>query len=403
MVSRMLLSCARGPKSSISRTFATTTARQADFTHAIIGGGAVGLAIARRLAGRDGTSTVLVERNSSVGMETSSRNSEVIHAGLYYGAGSLKTKLCIQGREMMYALCDKSGIPYKKLGKWVVAQDERQWEELVKLHEFCREIGVPTRFISHQEAAEQEPFVRAQAGVLESPTTGIVDSHAYMQFLLGDFTEQGGDLAVNSTVTAIAPRDTGYEVTITDKASTETSTFTAETLINSAGLGACAINNMLLPAPRHLQPFYAKGSYFSYAAPRPTARHLIYPAPVPGHAGLGTHLTLDLDGRIRFGPDVEWVDDPDDLAVSDARLSRALADIRAYFPTVDPERIRPDYAGIRPKLGRASATVGGDGFRDFVIRVEDGFPGFVNLVGIESPGLTASLAIGELVEGLLYR
>lgn len=248
--------------------------------------------------------------------------------------------------------------------------------------------------------------MRAKAGILESPTTGIIDSHAYMQFLLGAFTEAGGDVALNSTVTAVKPLASGadgWELTVHDSGSGESSSFTAETLVNSAGLGACTISNMIMPAARQIQPFYAKGNYFSYSGKTPTARHLIYPAPIPGHGGLGTHLTLDIEGKIRFGPDVEWVDDPQDLRVSNARLGAAIVDIQTYFPDLDASRVLPDYAGIRPKIGKASATVGGNGFQDFIIRTEDGFEGFVNLVGIESPGLTSSLAIAEIVEGLLYK
>lgn len=385
----------------------------------IIGGGAVGLAIARRLSSKDGTSTVLIERNSMVGMETSSRNSEVIHAGLYYGATSLKKELCIQGREMMYLLCRKHNIPHSNLGKWIVAQDETQLAELHKIHDLSKEIGVPTRWIGDEEARLKEPHVKAAAGVLESPTTGIIDSHAYMQFLLGEFENSGGDVAYNSTVTSITNPTMEipcFTVTTVDRATGQETALTADVLINSAGLGACAINNMVLPSSQHITPSYAKGNYFTYtpssldpsAPTNPTFKHLIYPAPIPGHGGLGTHLTLSLDGRIRFGPDVEWVTDPTDVSVTidPARMQLAIEEIRSYFPGVQADAIGPDYAGIRPKLGRASATVGGKGFADFVVRREElnGSSGavFVNLLGIESPGLTASLAIAERVANLVY-
>ncbi|KAK6579792.1 hypothetical protein PZA11_007500 [Diplocarpon coronariae] len=394
------------PAKSSWRAFASSARRETDFTHAVIGGGAVGLAIARQLSARGGTSTLLIERNKAVGTETSSRNSEVIHAGLYYGADSLKTRLCVRGRHLLYALCKKHRIPHSNMGKWIVAQTNDQWEELVKLHRVARSIDVPTSFISLSEAAKIEPDVRANVGILESPTTGIVDSHAYMRFLLGDFEESGGDLALQSPVVGIEALgeqgSDGWAVTTRDKVTGEESTVTADVLVNSAGLGACEVSNMILPPSRHMTPYYAKGNYFSYAASSPTTRHLIYPAPEPGLGGLGTHLTLDISGRIRFGPDIEWVDDPTDLAVNDARLPQAIEQIKRFLPGVKEECIQPDYAGIRPKLGKASAVASGKGFMDFVIRREEGYEGFVNLLGIESPGLTASLAIAEEVEGLVY-
>lgn len=214
-------------------------------------------------------------------------------------------------------------------------------------------------------------------------------------------------MAVQSTVTSIAALGnkgtSGWEITTLDKNSGEETRFTSETIINSAGLGACDVNNMILPSARHVKPYYAKGNYFSYSASSPKTNRLIYPAPVPGHGGLGTHLTLDISGRIRFGPDVEWVDSPTDLSVNTTRLAEAIEQIKIYLPDVKEEAIQPDYAGIRPKIAKGSAaTFGSKGFLDFVIRKEDGFEGFVNLLGIESPGLTASLAIGEEVERLLY-
>jgi len=391
------------------RGFATTVSREADFTHAVIGGGAVGLAIARQLAARQGTSTLLIERNSGVGQETSSRNSEVIHGGLYYGPTSLKTRLCIKGRQMLYSLCKSHHIPHMKCGKWIVAQTNEQWEELVKVHKFTRSLpdnAVPTEFVSLDQAMKLEPDVRAAVGVLESPETGIVDSHALMQFLLSDFEDQGGDIAYHSPVTAIKPLGDngsgGWEITTKDQASGEVNTITSEILINSAGLGAVDINNLILPPPRHQKAYYAKGNYFSYSPRTPTTKRLIYPAPEPGLGGLGTHLTLDITGRIRFGPDVEWVDSPTDLAVNESRLPQAIEQIRKFFPGVKPEGLHADYAGIRPKLGHNSAVASGKNFQDFYIKKEEGLEGFVNLLGIESPGLTSCLAIGEMVNGLIY-
>jgi len=195
----------------------------------------------------------------------------------------------------------------------------------------------------------------------------------------------------------------GWAITTLDKQSGRESTFTSESIINSAGLGACDINNMILPPSRHQTQYYAKGNYFSYTASTPSTKHLIYPAPEPGLGGLGTHLTLDIAGRIRFGPDVEWVDNPNDLSVNDSRLGEAITQIKKFLPGIKEEAIQPDYAGIRPKLGKNSAVATGKGFMDFIIRKEEGYEGFVNLLGIESPGLTSSLAIAELVEELLYK
>lgn len=370
----------------------------------VIGGGVVGLAIARRLQARDGASTVLIEKHGSVGTETSSRNSEVIHAGLYYGTDSLKTKLCLRGKEMLYDLCKTHSIPHWNTGKWIVAQDDTQMDAIQKVHNFSQTIGVPTHFITKEEAKRLEPDVRCEAGVLVSPSTGIVDSHSLMQYLEGDFEDKGGICAFKSPVTSITPFDSGrsgWEITTTSPDG-ESSTITADTLINSAGLFAVAINNMVLPDDRHRKAFYAKGSYFSYSASKPKPSMLVYPAPVPGHGGLGTHLTLDMGGRIRFGPDVEWTDSPTDYAPNTKSMKQAIDDIQTYLPGVDRDAIQPDYVGIRPKLGKLAATSGKD-FQDFYIKREEGYEGFVNLLAIESPGLTSSLAIAEEVEELLYR
>lgn len=394
-----------------ARLFSALSHRQqvgADFTHAVIGGGVVGLAIAQELARRGGAgSTLLLERHDVVGTETSSRNSEVIHAGIYYGATSLKTELCIRGREQLYSLCAAHGIPHRRTGKWIVAQTGLQLEALRKIHDFCvNEIHVPVRWVGPEEAARREPAVRAEKGILESPTTGIVDSHALMLCLLGRFEDAGGTLTLGSAVEAITPLgdngSAGWQLMVRHAASGEISTVTAETLINSAGLGAVAVHNMIAPPSRHKQMFYAKGNYFSYPASTPKVSTLVYPAPEPGHGGLGTHLTLDLAGRIKFGPDVEWVDSPDDLAVNEARLPQTIGEVKKYLPGIDETQLQPDYAGIRPKLGKLGAVAHGKGFVDFLIQKEAGYHGWINLLNIESPGLTSCLAIGEKVKSLLY-
>ncbi|KAI0850510.1 FAD dependent oxidoreductase [Daldinia vernicosa] len=409
----------------LARSFSSTAPVRTDFTHVVIGGGAVGLAIARALASHSSSnnnnsnSTLLLERHPHTGTETSSRNSEVIHAGLYYGSQSLKTRLCIRGREALYSFCARYGVPHARVGKWVVAQDEAQVEALRAIHEACSSRtggeegelgGVPTRWVGREEARRLEPEVRALGGVLESPETGIVDSHALMTALLGQFEESGGVLAVNSAVVGVEglgagarPGSDGWRITVRDAATGDESSITASTIINSAGLGAADIHNMIAPPDKRVRLYYAKGNYFSYGASAPKVRRLIYPVTAPGAGGLGTHLTLDLAGRMRFGPDVEWVESPSDLAVNAARLPAAVAEIKKYLPSVDESALAPDYAGIRPKLAPAGAVAtGGGGFVDFYIRKEDGFEGWVNLLGIESPGLTSCLAIGEMVRDMLY-
>lgn len=402
----------------------------------MIGGGVVGLAVARRLSLRhpgSSSSTVLLERRSAPGTETSSRNSEVVHAGIYYPAASLKTRLCVRGRQLLYEFCSppssaaaaggqQQRVAHRKLGKWIVAQTAAQREALEGIAAHCAAIGVPVRWVGAAERARLEPDVRAEAGVLESPETGIVDAHGLMMALWGEFEEEGGGVtALNSEVVRVEPVGAGggggWELTVRDTSKKEggeeetTTTITAEAVVNAAGLASAAVHNMAVdslpasdsPTRSRLTMSYAKGNYFSYGHPSPKPGRLVYPAPEPGHGGLGTHLTLDLAGRVRFGPDVEWVDSPDDLAVNAAaRLPEAVAEIRKYLPAIREEHLMPDYAGIRPKLSRQGAVAAGKGFVDFVVRRMDGAEGWVDLLGIESPGLTSSLAIAEMVEELLY-
>ena len=370
--------------------------------------------MARELAiSQPGASTLLLERHGAVGTETSARNSEVIHAGIYYAPGSLKTRLCIDGKTRLYDFCARHAVPHRRTGKWIVAQTPAQRAALQHIHDVCAgDLGVRVRWVPEDERRRREPDVRAEAGVLESPTTGIVDSHSLMITLLGHFEDAGGTLALGSAVSAVTPLGSsgssrpgseGWEVSVRDGETGEESTITAEVLVNAAGLGAVDIHNMIVPEERKKQMFYAKGNYFSYSGSSPKVSTLVYPAPEPGLGGLGTHLTLDMGGRIKFGPDVEWVDSPDDLAVNTARLPEAIQEIKKYLPGVDEANLTPDYAGIRPKLGKlASVADGKKPFMDFIIRKEEGYEGWVNLLGIESPGLTSSLAIGEMVKKLLY-
>lgn len=239
-------------------------------------------------------------------------------------------------------------------------------------------LGIPMRWIDPREAKSREPNVRAVAGALESSSTGIVDSHALMISLQGELEEAGGDIVLNCEVQYIHPSDSGYCI------GTSQSEITADTVINAAGLGAITVSNMLLPEERKMTPYYCKGTYFTYAKRTPEVNTLIYPAPVKGFGGLGTHLTMDMAGRLRFGPDVEWTDDPHDLVPNASRLTAAIEAIKTYLPGIDEDSLSPDYCGMRPKLGPEGS--GGVGQVDFIIREEEGFPRFVNLLGIESPG-----------------
>ena len=308
----------------------------------------------------------------------------------------------------MYDLCEKKGIPYRNTKKWILAQDEQQHEELTKTHDFAKSIGVPTAFIPLSEAYDREPDVRVGEACLESPTTGILDSHAYMAYLESDFQDRGGDVAYHTIVQSIEPVDSGaggYKVHTISPSGDEVNTVTTEAIINSAGLAAVPLSNSILPESRQVKPYYAKGSYYGYPSSSPRPSTLIYPAPTTGAAGLGTHLTMDMTGAIRFGPDVEWIDDPSDYSVNQSRLPAALDEIQTYLPSIQREKVTLDYSGIRPKLGKGSAVARGkgDGFSDFWIKKEKGFEGFINLLGIESPGLTSSLAIAEMVDELLYK
>lgn len=324
----------------------------------------------------------------------------MIHAGLYYGTSSLKAELCLRGKSLLYSLCTSQQVPHARIGKLIVAQDSSQYAALESLHATAQSLSIPTTFLSSSQVSSREPHVRAAAGALHSPTTGIVDSHALMAHLHASFESSGGDTALSSTVEYCAPSPSGgWDLTLLGPDG-ERSSFSAEVLVNAAGLAAVDLSNSILPQSRRITPHFAKGSYYSYAGRAP-ASTLIYPAPKEGLGGLGTHLTLDLQGRARFGPDVQWVDTPDDLVPTDdaERRKAAVKEIREYFPEVEEGRLEIDYCGIRPKL----VGKDGGGGKDFYIKKEEGLEGFINLLGIESPGLTSSLGIAEYVHDMLYR
>lgn len=364
----------------------------------VVGAGAVGLAVARALA-QAGHETVVLEADTAIGQGVSSRNSEVIHAGLYYTTGSLKARWCVRGKALLYDFCETHGVPHRRCGKVVVATAEDQHAALERIAACAARNGVPVERWSAAQVRAAEPEVQATAG-LWSPTTGIVDSHALMQALQGDLERAGGMVALASQVRRWEPLAEGgarVEVTTPDGEMT----LAARRFVNAAGLGACAVAASGPPSPGRPWPtlHLAKGSYFTLAGRTPF-RHLVYPAPVD--AWLGVHVTLDLAGQARFGPDLEWLGHGDVAAIDyrvDAQRAEGFVDaIRRYWPGLPDGALLPGYSGVRPKIHGP-----GEPAPDFRLDgpAEHGWPGVVHLLGIESPGLTSSLAIGEAVEELL--
>ncbi|SAK96178.1 FAD-dependent oxidoreductase [Caballeronia temeraria] len=354
----------------------------------VIGAGVVGLAIARALAKR-GREVIVLESGEGIGIGTSSRNSEVIHAGIYYPRGSLKAELCVRGRDMLYAFCQEHGVPHRQCGKLLVATARNQVPQLAALEQKGTENRVKGLVrISGAQASEMEPQLQCVEAVW-SPLTGIVDSHQYMLALQGEAENHGANIVFHTPVTSIDAREGCF---IVETGGESPARFRASFLINSAGLHANELARSIRGLDdRHVPPLYfAKGNYFSVSGRAPFER-LIYP--MPNEAGLGVHLTIDLGGQAKFGPDVEWVPTLN-YDVDPRRADSFYAAIRAYWPGLPDNALQPAYAGIRPKLsgpGQAAA--------DFVIQGKSahGVPGLVNLFGMESPGLTASLAIGERV------
>jgi len=359
----------------------------------VVGAGVVGLAVAREfaLAGRE---VVLLERHAAIGTETSARNSEVIHGGLYYPTGSLKARLCVAGRERLYEYCEGHGVAFRRCGKLIVANGAAQEHKLRGIGAQAARNGVPVEWLDAARAQALEPELRCTLALL-SPQTGVIDSHAFMLALLGDLQRAGGELALGSEFRAARIVDDGFEVEVLSGDGDGLS-LRCTTLINSAGLAASEVARCIEGlAPAHVpRAWYAKGHYFSYTGRSPFS-HLVYP--MPGEAGLGIHGTLDLAGRFKVGPDVEWVETID-YEVDASRMEQFVASIREYWPAVDPARLAPAYAGIRPKIVGPGVPAA-----DFVIqgRAQHGVPGLVNLFGIESPGLTSSLAIPEVVRASL--
>ncbi len=354
----------------------------------VVGAGVVGLATARALALR-GHEVVVAEAAEAIGTGVSARNSEVIHGGMYYPAGSLRAKHCVDGARRLYALCESHGIAHRACGKLIVATTEAEAETIAAIRDRGVANGVEgLDLLDAAQARRLEPNLACTAALL-SPRTGIVDSHGLMLALQGDLEDRGGAIALHTPVTGLARRDGRWAAAFGGASPGD---YPCDAVVNAASLDAQALAAQTegYPAERVPRRVLARGNYFGFTG-KPAFSRLIYPSPVEG--GLGTHLTLDLAGRMRFGPDVEWIEAVD-YRVDPARGDAFYAAIRRYWPGLPDGALVPDYAGIRPKL-----TGPGEPAADFVIDgpAEHGLPGLVHLFGIESPGLTASLSLAEAV------
>ena len=351
----------------------------------VIGAGVVGLAVAAELS-KSGKEVVVLEQHDAIGTETSSRNSEVIHAGIYYPKGSLKARFCVQGKELLYRYCNERNIPFRQCGKIIVASKTEQVPVVTEYIQKAKANGVgDLRWIEAGEVMELEPEVKAVGAVL-SPSTGIIDSHAFMLSLQSDIECHGGMIALLTKVIEIESSDSQRIVRTPDFE------LAADWIVNSAGLAA---TELAADTPKAPKGFYAKGHYYSYSGNQPFNR-LVYPVAEAG--GLGVHVTLDLAGQVKFGPDVRWQDDLD-YSFDSSHFEVFLASIREYFPGVEPSRMHEGYTGIRPKISKQGAPAA-----DFLIHGPEshGVKGRINLLGIESPGLTSSLAIAEHVSQMVY-
>ncbi len=354
----------------------------------VIGAGVVGLAVARELANA-GREVLILESESHFGTQTSSRNSEVIHAGIYYPTGSLKARLCVQGRSMLYRYCAERGVAHRQVGKVLVAATDDEQPALAKYAHQAAINGVVLEPLDAAGVSLLEPEVKAVSG-LWSPSTGIIDSHGLMLALLGDAQARDAMLVVQTPVTGVRVIDRGFELST---GGADPMRLRCRMLVNSAGLAAQQMAASIVGlAPQHVPPaHYAKGHYFSLAARAPFT-HLVYP--MPDEAGLGIHVTLDLAGRCKFGPDVtRWLQAPD-YAFEEGLEERFAAAIRRYWPGLPEGALQPDYTGVRPKVSGPGQAAG-----DFILQgpANHAVAGLVNLFGIESPGLTASLAIAREV------
>jgi L-2-hydroxyglutarate oxidase LhgO len=354
----------------------------------VIGAGVIGLAIARKLA-LSGREVIVLEAAEGIGTVTSSRNSEVIHAGIYYRAGSLMARMCVSGKRALYQYCADHGIPHRNCGKLIVATTPKETEKLqsIRAHAEANDV-LDMQLLPGEAARALEPALNCDAALL-SPSTGIIDSHAYMLALRGEAEAAGAAFAFHTPLVRAKVAAGRIEIEAGGEAPM---TLACELLVNAAGLGAPAVARQIEGMPIELIPcaYLAKGNYFSCSTRAPFS-HLIYPVPEPG--GLGVHLTLDMAGQARFGPDVEWIDNID-YAVDPARADRFYPAIRKYWPTLPDGALMPSYSGIRPKIVPPAVAT-----QDFLIQgpSDHGVGGLINLFGIESPGLTSSLAIADYV------
>ncbi len=368
---------------------------KADIT--IIGAGVVGLAIAAQVASQD-TEVYVLEKNETFGLETSSWHSGVIHSGIYYPEGSLKAKTCVAGNRMLYDLCERYDIGYSRLGKLIVASSDEEIGELNTLLERGRRNRAEgLRLLSKREIKELEPNIEGIAAIL-SPSTGIIDSHALMQCFIAIATESGAQIAYQTKVVGIEKATDGYRISVEDR--TGRASFTTRLLINCSGLHCDKVAELagIDTVKAGYELHYCKGEYFSLGSSKSKlVKRLIYPVPPPKITGVGIHLTLDLDGRMRLGPDIQYVDSID-YTVDNQHKQLFYDSARKFLPSIEYEDLEPEMAGIRPKLQKPNEDI-----RDFIIRDESdkGLPGFINLIGIESPGLTASPAIAEYVRNLV--
>ena len=362
----------------------------ADVDTIVIGAGVVGLAIARSLALR-GCQVLVLDRHDVIGSETSSRNSEVIHAGIYYPTGSLRAELCVEGKRLLYEFCARHGVEHRRCGKLLVATADNQLSKLAALHKTAIANGVDDLVaLTPAQARKLEPAVSCVAALL-SPSTGVVDSHGFMLALQGEAEAHGAEVVLRTPVASARHRGGLYRLTLEDG-----SEIACRRLVMSAGLHASKLAAGLeFPGSyRPPETYYAVGQYYALSGRSPFQRHVY---PMPRGAWLGLHATIDVGGRCKFGPDIEWIPEID-YAFKPEKLAQFLDFIRSYYPGLDPALLHPDYTGIRPKLYREGEPV-----PDFVLHgpADHGLPSLVMLFGIESPGLTASMAIGRLVQEML--